>query len=88
MFDSYGKRNRQTRYKCRIIKLKPQTSTLFFVQLFSANSLSMGNSVSQYGDAFTNNDYLLRFAGELRIEPTDPFWDQFLTFMMKLPASM
>ncbi|XP_026677891.1 dymeclin [Diaphorina citri] len=48
----------------------------------------MGNSVSQYGDAFTNNDYLLRFAGELRIEPTDPFWDQFLTFMMKLPASM
>ncbi|KAL1459094.1 hypothetical protein WDU94_011102 [Cyamophila willieti] len=48
----------------------------------------MGNSASQYSDAFTTNDYLLRFAGELRIEPTEPFWDQFLTFMIQPPSSM
>uniref|UniRef100_A0A8D8Y697 Dymeclin n=2 Tax=Cacopsylla melanoneura TaxID=428564 RepID=A0A8D8Y697_9HEMI len=48
----------------------------------------MGNSASQYSDAFTTNDYLLRFGGELRIEPTDPFWDQFLTFMIQPPSSM
>lgn len=48
----------------------------------------MGNSASQYTDAFTTNDFLLRFAGELRIEPTDPFWDQFLTFMIQPPSSM
>ncbi|XP_015591669.1 dymeclin [Cephus cinctus] len=46
----------------------------------------MGATSSQYED-LSKNPYLLKFSGKKPISPDDPFWNQFLSYNLRPPAT-
>ncbi|XP_046665621.1 dymeclin [Homalodisca vitripennis] len=46
----------------------------------------MGTSASQHVD-YATNEYLIRFVGKESISPNNPFWNRFLSFTLKPPAT-